>query len=68
MFVFRILAHGSHGIYILVIFFCYQITHEGKTHKLKGDEGPVCNYLYETLTGIQTGVVKDPYGWTVYLD
>jgi len=30
--------------------------------------GPATKTVYETLTGIQTGRVPDPYGWTVYLD
>jgi len=30
--------------------------------------GPVTSDIYETLVGIQTGKVPDPYGWTVYLD
>jgi len=52
----------------VVISPCGEVVHEGKSHKLLGDKGPITNYLYETLTGIQTGVVDDPYGWTVYLD
>uniref|UniRef100_A0A6U4HXF8 Branched-chain-amino-acid transaminase n=1 Tax=Hemiselmis andersenii TaxID=464988 RepID=A0A6U4HXF8_HEMAN len=30
--------------------------------------GPATKTVYETLTGIQTGTLPDPYGWTVYLD
>ncbi len=31
---------------------------------LQGDEiGPVCQKLYDTLTGIQLGTVEDKYGW-----
>jgi len=45
-----------------------EATHLDKTHKLAGDKGEVTQYLYETLVGIQTGLVEDPYGWTVYLD
>ncbi len=26
--------------------------------------GPVCTELYKRLTGIQTGMLEDPYGWT----
>jgi branched-chain amino acid aminotransferase len=26
--------------------------------------GPVSRHLYDTLTGIQTGQLEDPYGWT----
>ena len=29
--------------------------------------GEVTHWLYDTLTGIQTGTVADPYGWTVTL-
>ena len=45
-----------------------EATHLDKTHKLAGDKGEVTQSLYETLVGIQTGLVEDPYGWTVYLD
>lgn len=27
--------------------------------------GPLSQHLYDTITGIQTGRIKDPYGWTV---
>ena len=30
-----------------------------------GKIGPVTQYLYDTLTGIQWGDLPDPYGWTV---
>ncbi len=30
--------------------------------------GPVTSRLYETLVGIQTGDLEDPYGWTKILD
>ena len=30
--------------------------------------GPVTTRLYETLVGIQTGDLEDPYGWTKILD
>ena len=30
-----------------------------------GKIGPVTQYLYDTLTGIQWGCLPDPYGWTV---
>jgi len=29
-----------------------------------GSPGPVARQLYETLTGIQFGLLPDPYGWT----
>ncbi|ANY68958.1 branched chain amino acid aminotransferase [Paenibacillus sp. BIHB 4019] len=32
-----------------------------------GETGPLSRKLYETLTGIQTGVIADPFGWTVEL-
>lgn len=31
----------------------------------KGEIGPVSQELYDTLTGIQNGKVKDTFGWTV---
>lgn len=31
----------------------------------KGEIGPVSQKLYDTLTGIQWGKVKDEFGWTV---
>ena len=30
-----------------------------------GETGKLSNRLYDTLTGIQTGTVEDPFGWTV---
>lgn len=30
--------------------------------------GPATHKIYDTLTGIQTGRIADPYGWTVFLD
>jgi len=32
-----------------------------------GEIGPVSHMLYDTITGIQTGKLPDPYGWTVVL-
>ena len=29
-----------------------------------GSPGPVARKLYDTLTGIQFGLLPDPYGWT----
>ncbi len=33
-----------------------------------GEIGPVTQYLYDTLTGIQWGKIEDAYGWTQLLD
>ena len=46
------------------------ITYQGKTKEWKYADGagPATSLVYETLTGIQTGKIPDPYGWTVYLD
>lgn len=30
-----------------------------------GKIGPVAQFLYDTIYGIQTGAVEDTYGWTV---
>jgi len=32
-----------------------------------GEIGPMAQYLYNTITGIQSGRLPDPYGWTVKL-
>ena len=32
-----------------------------------GEIGPVSQSLYDTITGIQSGALPDPYGWTVTL-
>jgi branched-chain amino acid aminotransferase len=32
-----------------------------------GEIGEISNKLYETITGIQNGIVEDKYGWTVEL-
>ncbi|EKX44262.1 hypothetical protein GUITHDRAFT_159741 [Guillardia theta CCMP2712] len=46
------------------------VTYKGETWSWKFEEGagPATSKIYSTLTGIQTGKVPDPYGWTVYLD
>ena len=31
----------------------------------KGEIGPISQKLYDTLTGIQWGKIKDKFGWTV---
>ena len=33
-----------------------------------GEIGPVTQKLYDTLTGIQWGVLDDPFNWIVPLD
>lgn len=33
-----------------------------------GKIGPVSHFLYDTLTGIQWGKIKDEFGWTVRVD
>jgi len=47
-----------------------RVEFQGKTKKweFEGGAGPATAKIYDTLTGIQTGKVADPYGWTVYLD
>jgi branched-chain amino acid aminotransferase len=32
-----------------------------------GEIGPISQSLYDTITGIQSGRLPDPYGWTVRL-
>lgn len=46
------------------------VTYKGVTKEWKFEDGagPTTKTVYETLTGIQTGRIPDPYGWTVYLD
>ncbi len=39
-----------------------------KKWEFDGGAGPATNKIYDTLTGIQTGRLPDPDGWTVYLD
>lgn len=34
----------------------------------KGEAGPIAGMLFDKLTGIQTGVVKDKFGWVTVLD
>ncbi len=33
-----------------------------------GEIGPVSRMLYDTITGIQWGIIKDDFGWTVRID
>ncbi|MGN7117468.1 branched-chain amino acid aminotransferase [Lysinibacillus odysseyi] len=33
-----------------------------------GEVGPLTQKLYDTLTGIQTGTLEDPFGWTLTLE
>ncbi len=46
------------------------VTFKGDVKKWEFPEGagPATAKIYETLTGIQTGKLPDPDGWTVYLD
>lgn len=38
----------------------------GKTIQVNnGNTGPISKKLYDTLTGIQTGAIPDPFGWVV---
>jgi branched-chain amino acid aminotransferase len=45
-----------------------EAVHEGKTHTLLGDKGPITQDLYQTLVDIQTGAGEDKHGWTIFLD
>jgi len=46
------------------------VAHKGavKRWEFEGGAGPVTSRIYDTLTGIQSGRLPDPYGWTVWLD
>lgn len=46
------------------------VSYKGDVKKwdFEGGAGPATSKIYETLTGIQTGKLPDPDGWTVYLD
>lgn len=33
-----------------------------------GEVGSLTQHLYDTLTGIQTGTLEDPFGWTITLE
>ncbi|WP_102346577.1 branched-chain amino acid aminotransferase [Bacillus sp. Marseille-P3661] len=33
-----------------------------------GETGPLSKEIYDTLTGIQTGIKEDPFGWTVVVN
>lgn len=41
-----------------------ELTYKDETIRLGTEIGPVAKKLYETLTGIQSGRLPDPYGWT----
>ena len=42
-----------------------ELSYHGKDYVVSGGKiGPVAQDLYDTLTGIQWGRVKDPYGWS----
>ena len=42
-----------------------ELSYGGKDYVVSGGKiGPVAQDLYDTLTGIQWGRVKDPYGWS----
>lgn len=44
------------------------ITYEGKTYDInKKQIGPTTQKLYDQLTGIQWGKIKDSFGWTITL-
>ena len=38
------------------------------TYGEAGNPGPIITKLYETLVGIQTGDLEDPFGWVKILD
>ncbi len=43
-----------------------ELNDEGVKHIInKGEIGPVAKRLYDTLTGIQWGSIRDDFGWTV---
>ncbi|MDR2046991.1 MAG: branched-chain amino acid aminotransferase [Clostridiales bacterium] len=45
-----------------------EIVFKGKSYLINGGKmGKISGFLYDTLTGIQTGAIKDDYGWTVRL-
>ncbi len=41
-----------------------ELEYKGESILLGSTIGPVAKVLYDTLTGIQTGRLPDPYGWT----
>ena len=42
---------------------------EGKTVIINnGEIGPVSHLVYDTITGIQSGKVKDEFGWVTKVD
>ncbi len=46
-----------------------ELCHKGKKMVINnGEIGEVSQMLYDTITGIQSGVVEDTFGWTVVVD
>lgn len=44
------------------------LAYHDKSYTVNGGKiGPVTQYLYDTLTGIQWGKTPDPFGWTVQI-
>ncbi|MDX1527923.1 MAG: branched-chain amino acid aminotransferase [Gammaproteobacteria bacterium] len=45
------------------------IAYKGKRHEMRANAaGPLTRKLYDTITGIQLGEVKDKFGWTRVVD
>ena len=40
----------------------------GKVYDYGNEAGPVCKKLYETLTGIQQGIVEDKHNWNLIVE
>ena len=46
-----------------------ELCYKDKKYIVNGGKiGEVTHYLYDTLTGIQWGKLKDEFGWTVPID
>jgi len=57
----EVFATGTAAVISPIGTLCYQ----GEDYVVNGNQvGPVAQKLYDTLTGIQTGKLPDPYGWT----
>ena len=42
-----------------------ELSYDGEKYTVAGGKiGPLTQWLYDTLTGIQWGKTEDPYGWT----
>ncbi|KAL4338818.1 branched-chain-amino-acid aminotransferase 6 isoform X1 [Arachis hypogaea] len=52
----------------VVINPVFSVTYNKTKAKYKTGPGTVSSKLYQTLTGIQTGLVQDKRGWTLQLD